>query len=546
MKRTRLPWILFTLMLVVAPILASCAPAATAVPQVVKETVVVKETAIVQQTVEKVVEVKVTPAPPKDLVGTIVISFGGSDTQTWQNLALAYMALHPKVNVRVELKPAEGYAEWINAQFATGKPEISLVAANQNADLLNAKKFLDLAPYLDKVSPYTGSPWRNDMDEGAIRNMTDPIEGRINVLNLETVQVLWFYNKDIFAKVGITDVPDQPTWSQFIGWCQKIKDAGYIPLAIEGNATSFWSMRVGWLARMYVDQYTRSEAQLVRCQPGDYCFRVGIDDKWVYNPADPHNDDNNMITFNAVRRMIALRDHVQTVDNPQWTAMYQNFAQLLGPMTEPGWIGVTDALPLFLTQKAAIWLDGAWFFTSFEKQIKALAEGKYGATTGEGTPTPTAVPGAAQATVFNLGTFNNPSMEGPLVEAKARTIEVNIGFWGIPKKDQIQNDLEVDFLMFITSPAGYAIYLSNKLDPNNLQGGINGPPVVKNVVLPSPYKERFANVKLIGNTEKDLPGAYRSRGVNDYQPSVREWVDLAQQYNRCLFESIPGVDRCQL
>lgn len=536
MKRTKLLWILFTLMLVVAPILASCAPAATSVPPAVKETAVKAETAVekaetpvVKETAEEIVEVKVTPVPAKDLEGTIVISFGGSDTQTWENLAKAYMALHPKVTVRVELKPAEGYAEWINAQFATGKPEISLVAANQNADLLNAKKFLDLAPYLDKISPYSGKPWRDDMDEGAIRNMTDPIEGRINVLNLETVQVLWFYNKDIFAKVGITDVPQQPTWSQFIGWCQKIKDAGYIPLALEGNATSFWSMRVGWLMRMYIDQYTRSEAELVRCQTGDYCFRAGIDDKWTYNPADPHNDDNNMVTFNVVRKMIALRDHTQSVDNPQWKAMYENFSQLLGPMTEPGWIGVTDALPLFLTQKAAIWLDGAWFFTSFEKNIKQLAEGSYG-TVGEGTPTPTAVPGAAQATVFNLGTFNNPSMEGPLVQAKARTIEVNIGFWGIPKKDQAQNDLEVDFLMFVTSPQGYGIYLRNKLDPNNLQGGINGPPIVKNVVLPSPYKERFANVNLIGNNEKDTAGGYRSRGVNDYQPMVREWVDLSQQY----------------
>ncbi|MCE5260307.1 MAG: ABC transporter substrate-binding protein [Chloroflexi bacterium] len=528
MKRNKWLWILFALVFAVAPLLVSCAPAATAVPQVVKETVVVKETAVVKETVEKVVEVQVTPEPEKELEGTIVISFQSTDKQTWENLALAYMALHPKVNVRVELKPSDGYQEWIRAQFATGAPEASLVNANVVADLINAKKFLDMAPYLDKISPYTGKAWREDMDEGAIRNMTDPIEGRINVLNLETVQVLWFYNKSIFEKVGITDVPTQPTWDQFIGWCQKIKDAGYIPLAIEGSASSFWEMRVGWLMRMYADQYTRHEAELVRCQPGDYCFREGIDDKWVYDPTDPHNDDNNMITFNGVRKMAAFYNKEQTVDSPQWKDLYENLSELLGPMTEPGWIGVTDALPLFLTQQAAIWLDGAWFFTSFEKNIKKLAEGSYGIV--EGQPTPTPIPGAAQATVFELGTFNNPSMEGELVDAPARTIEVNIGFWGIPKKDQAQNDLEMDFLMFLTSPEGYGIYLRNKLDEGNLNGGINGPPAVKSAVLPSPYKERFANVKLIGNTEKDTAGTYRSRGLNDYQPMVREWTDLAQQY----------------
>lgn len=117
-----------------------------------------------------------------------------------------------------------------------------------------------------------------------------------------------------------------------------------------------------------------------------------------------------------------------------------------------------------------------------------------------------------------------------MVDAPARTIEVNIGFWGVPKKDQAQNDLEVDFLMFLTSPSGYGIYLRNKLDPNNLQGGISGPPAVKDVELPQLYAERFANVDLIGNTEKDTAGTYRARGLNDYQPMVREWVDLAQQY----------------
>jgi len=210
--------------------------------------------------------------------------------------------------------------------------------------------------------------------------------------------------------------------------------------------------------------------------------------------------------------------------------MYENLAQLLGPMTPPGWIGVSDAGPLFLTQEAAIRLDGAWFFTSFEKQIKQLAEGTYGQAVAEGEPTPTAVPGAEQAVAFELGTFNNPSMEGPYVDSPARTIEVNIGFWGIPKKDQAQNDLEVDFLMFVTSPNGYGIYLRNKLDANNLNGGISGPPVVKNVELPQLYADRFANVDLIGNTEKATAGTYRSRGLSDYQPMIREWVDLAQQY----------------
>ena len=112
-------------------------------------------------------------------------------------------------------------------------------------------------------------------------------------------------------------------------------------------------------------------------------------------------------------------------------------------------------------------MDGAWFLTQFEKNIRSLAEGKYiSGSAAEGQPTPTPLP-SQNVNVFKVGSFNNPTMEGPEVDAPARTIEVNIGFWSVPKKDQKQNDLELDFLMYLTSPEGFGVYLQNKLDPNN-------------------------------------------------------------------------------
>ena len=40
------------------------------------------------------------------------------------------------------------------------------------------------------------------------------------------------YNKKIFAEAGVTDVPQ--TWNELLDVCQKIKDAGYTPIAL-GN-----------------------------------------------------------------------------------------------------------------------------------------------------------------------------------------------------------------------------------------------------------------------------------------------------------------------
>lgn len=473
-----------------------------------------------------------------ELSGTIIIAFQGNDTQTFDALADAYMQKHPGVDVRVELKPAEGYQEFIRSQFASGTPEASLVNGNVVADLIQADKFVDLSAYLDRTNPYTGNPWRASMDETAVANMRDPVTGEMYLLNLETVQVLWFYNTSAFAAAGILEEAqaladtekNQPTWEQFLGWCHKLREAGYIPVAIEGDFRSFWELRFGWLARMYLDQFTRHEAPLVRAQEGDWNFREGIDDVWEYDPTDPHNDDATRVTFNTQRQMIALRDHEQAVNGPAFQALYTNFKEFSDHCTPPGWIGTTDAYPLFLTQQAAIRLDVAALLTTFEKDIRSLAEGTY--TSGgaaEGEPTPTPLPGQ-DVTVFELGSFNNPTMEGDQVDAPARTIEVNIGFYSVPAKTQAQNDLEVDFLMFLTSPEGFGIYLENRLDPDNPNGGIAGPPIVKDVELPTELAERFSQLKLIGNTEKPTAGNYRARGVADYQPSVREWVDLAQQY----------------
>ena len=47
----------------------------------------------------------------------------------------------------------------------------------------------------------------------------DPLYNRNN-LNLETVQIFWFYNKAAFQKAGITTVPT--TWPQLLADCAKL------------------------------------------------------------------------------------------------------------------------------------------------------------------------------------------------------------------------------------------------------------------------------------------------------------------------------------
>ena len=458
------------------------------------------------------------------LKGTININVAGNNQDVWQRMAADYETLHPNVKVVVDLKPQDShYADYISAGFASGTPSFDLVFANQNASLYNAGKFLDFSPYLNQPDPYLGGkPWKDGM------NMSTMLAGNttgthVYLLNLQTVQVLWFYNKAAFAKAGITGIPT--TWQQLLDACAKLKKAGYIPLALGGDYNTLWAANGGWLFRMYADQYTRSNISDERSQPGDYTYDSTIDPKWKYNAADPFNDDNNKVTVNPLRRFLAVQksfsDTPEQAQTDRWRddslpiqAVDQNLHDLLAKYTPPGWYGMDQnaAYALFLQQKAGILLDGGWRLSTFDKDLKDLKLTKTKA--------------ALQS--FDLGTFNNPSMTGSYVQAPARTISVAIDFYGFPKKSFAQNKLNIDFMQWFSSPQGYAKFMEyNFASPD---GSLTGPPVVKNVQLPPALQAKYGTIKFIGNTEKLGTSGAGARGFDDYQPSVRTWVNLMQQY----------------
>jgi ABC-type glycerol-3-phosphate transport system substrate-binding protein len=478
-----------------------------------------------------------TPTPPvRELEGEVVVSLQGANTQTWQALADAYMKRNPKVQVHVELKPPAGYPEWIRTQFAVGEPRASWLNINVVADLIAARKFLNLEDYLDRSNPYNmGKKWRESFDEEVMFLSRDPVTRELHHLSLEMVQIIWFYNKDIAAEIGMAKPPE--TWDELAAEMEKARKAGYIPFAIGGDYAEFWEMRIGWLARMYQDGFycAPEKWELSRCQPGDWCFEKGKDDKF---PAanwrqDRRFDDGNRVSQNTVRWLNAFRDGKIGPKDREYRALMREFKKVFRPENlPPGWTGVSGstAYTLFLSGKALFWLDGSWMLPRFEKDIEALRTGTFFRPI-EGTPTPTPDPHFAAIKPFAFGTFNNPRMVAPEATCPwQRTIEWPVGFWGVPIKSAKQNDLEIDFMMFVTSPEGYRIFVETNLDPNNPAGGLAGVPIVKGVELPPEIAAKFAGLRPVGNTEKATAGSIFSRGIADYPPMVREWVSLAQQY----------------
>ncbi len=478
---------------------------------------------------DAVVEIEAVAETTQELAGEIVVSIASNDVQTYQALADAYMALHPNVQVLVELKPADsgdGYLQWIRTQFASATPRVSVIESPHLRDLAQEGRLLNWSPYLNQVNPYTGEAWEASFEDWALNLVRDPNTGEMYTMPYMSVQTFWVYNKALFAAAGITDVPQQPTWDQLVEWSEKLKASGVVPIAMEATTEKIWTGgRMPWLLRSAMDQYHRDDLNLIRCQESDWCFREGIDDQWSYDPSDPRNDDPDRVSTNIARHLAALRDGDIRFDTECTIEMMDQIGRVFKTehgFVPDGWTGISDAYPLFLTQKAAMWMASGGFFTSFPKDIKSLSEGAYG---GEN-------PVEAQAaTLFDYGTFSFPSLQSPCAQGSARANELTSGSLAIPQKDRAQNDLEVDFLMFWTSPQGMSVYLENKLDTTNLQGGISGPPLIKGVALPGEWAEIFANTTFIGNYEK--PGAAGdsvARGFFKYEPTLREWTILVQKF----------------
>jgi len=529
---------LIALVVIASILLAACAPAPAApapqapAPAQAEPTKAPAAPAAAPTATPGVVAIQKAEQAQAELEGEIVISIQSSDVQTYQALADAYMKLHPKVKVLVELRPPGGedsYLQWVRTQFAAGTPRVSVLENPHFLDLIQEGRILNWAPYMNKVNPYTGAKWEDSFETWALNLSRDQTTGELYYLPYMSNQTFWVYNKDAFKKAGITDVPPQPTWNQFVDWCAKLKAAGYICIAQEGVTDRIWGGgKLPWLMRSAMDQYRRSDVELARCQPGDWCYQEAIDSKWKYDPTDPRNDDPDKVSINVVRHLTALKDGKIRFDNECTADMMEQIGKIFkieNGFVPDGFLGLKDSYPLFLTGKAVMRLDTGRIFTQFEKDVKALAEGAYT------DPSAVSKDEAKAATAFEIGTFAFPSMEGKCVQGKARANELPSGYLAIPKKDRKQNDLEVDFVMFWVSSQGMRIFLDNKLDPKNLQGGIQGPTIIKGVALPEKWQKILGSQPFIGNYEKPgAPADKVARGFWFYEPTKREWAIMVQDF----------------
>lgn len=141
----------------------------------------------------------------------ITFSLWGSpqEGEVWQQIASAFEAEHPDINVNIEVADWDGYWEKLRVQISGGTPpDVFAMDAPLYPDWQSRNVLLNLQPYLDAepeilegIYPITLEAYQTD----------DGLYG----LPRDFQTIVLFYNKDMFDAAGVEYPTEDWTWEDF-------------------------------------------------------------------------------------------------------------------------------------------------------------------------------------------------------------------------------------------------------------------------------------------------------------------------------------------
>jgi raffinose/stachyose/melibiose transport system substrate-binding protein len=246
-----------------------------------------------------------------------------------QVLADEYKANHPDVTISLVNHPSSvADHEWIITGQAGGTiPHIVWTHRFWVDTETDKNWWVPLDPYFAEPDPYitAGQPgsakWQDVFFDIPFGTTPCP-DGKHYIVPLDLVTTFFFYNKDMYAKAGITAAPQ--TWSEYMAALKALKDAGMIPLA-----------NLGW--------YT--------AQIGDMIY------KKKYPQVAP---GGGVVSMNQVA--CAIQNGVYRPTNPEYK-LWMEYTKGIIPYLAPDWAASgTDFAKKFNNQEAATFEDGTWRF----------------------------------------------------------------------------------------------------------------------------------------------------------------------------------------
>jgi ABC-type glycerol-3-phosphate transport system substrate-binding protein len=361
------------------------------------------------------------PARATALKGTLsIFDFGCLSLPALQKGILrAYEALHPGVTIQLVSAPSgiDNTTYTITQLTAGTAPDIvgTAVAQEQWSDLTR-DWWVELTQWVDSPNPY-------DPQKRTFRDVFQPVY--LNQLQLDNrfwsittagQDAMIYYNKDLFARAGITGVP--ATWDALLAAQAQLQKAGIIPFGMDGGDLT------------YADPFPSLPA-IIESQT-----MAGTIKKIHPGPG-----------------IVTLDELVAAVDNGTFSAMhadYQETWRLLKDWSrywQPGYAVNANTFPtpaahLFFTGKCAMYWAGSYLIPIIESSVpknKTFAWGVF--------PFPQITPASSS--------FATPGAKNVGVWGAWGTCA-----WGITSDGHRRGheDLARDFLFYLSAPRQAAYY----------------------------------------------------------------------------------------
>lgn len=350
----------------------------------------------------------------------------------FQQLIDRYQKEHPGVSMEWIRVPGSSFDElyqWVTTrQSAKNVPGIvgSHTFTTSAQETTNTSPWVDMSPYLEKASAYSGKPWKADFPEDVLVYMRESKKDLYSI-TFTAYKAAWLYNKNLWTKAGLTEADEPKTWGQFFTVLDKLKASGTIPIARTGDAFAlshtYWVIqnsvgRKAWLemsgGKLFADDATK--------------FKALCSGQWK-------------------------------MDTP-WNRKTAEITKRLFQYWPPGSTSLkaADVEQLFLTQKGALWqgTPGNQGQTILRRVDEAKSEGLETFEVGA-FPTP-----QPDAETFGADIAANAA---PLADDGERGLE-----YGIPipdlraDKDPGVEAIAVDWLQWMTSPEIQAIQVKPTYD----------------------------------------------------------------------------------
>lgn len=253
-----------------------------------------------------------------------------------------YEQLNPNVQLEFLENLPSGYMEWFTTQMTGGTaPEIVWYQRGFIQRDYQKGWIASLSNELDNTAnPYTpgNKKWYDAFQEPVIESGRAPND-EIYMITGDIVGTGIFYNKDIFAEVGI-DVPE--TWKDFMQVQAKVKAAGYIPFTISmalGGGIELWG---SWTTRELQDVFYNDKMEYLKGGEVERTWKPG----------------QNLPTKDMVD---AIKDGRYSAKDEEFKEIFRFMKEWSQYWPEGYWaLPSADVFPQWIQGKAAMGWFGSW------------------------------------------------------------------------------------------------------------------------------------------------------------------------------------------